>query len=136
MKKWILFIFIFIMMVSPRLVSADENYESYKNALKKYYTLEVVQALIKNGLDANTEIKEGYTILHGATDLGNLDIVKYLVDNGAVIETKSNEGNTALMLAVGNGNLKVVKYLIDKGADVNEKNDLGSTVLMLASRGG
>ncbi|MBR4355712.1 MAG: ankyrin repeat domain-containing protein [Elusimicrobiaceae bacterium] len=98
--------------------------------------IEIIHALLKNGVDVNGRDKFGYTAIMSAAYSGSVadDVFKLLADAGVDINAQDNEGTTALMLAVST-NIQAtynVKPLLDAGADVNLKNNKGETALSLA----
>lgn len=55
---------------------------------------EVVQFLIKNGVDVNLKNGDGATPLHSAAFLGRVDVAKLLLENGADVKARNNDGAT------------------------------------------
>ncbi|EAX88855.1 ankyrin repeat protein, putative [Trichomonas vaginalis G3] len=76
------------------------------------------------------------TVLHFASENGNLRLVRSLIECGCDKEAKNSNGCTPLIYASQNGKLEVVQYLISVGANKEAKNDFGSTPLIWASRNG
>ncbi|MFP3033890.1 MAG: ankyrin repeat domain-containing protein, partial [Wolbachia sp.] len=114
--------------------------------------LDLVNTLLGEGLDINSEIKYngfmplyfaiakncysycswtdvnhktilGFTPLNFVSQQGNLDIVNTLIANGADLGTKTDKLNTPLHLAAENGHLDIVNVFIEKGLDVNAANN-------------
>jgi ankyrin repeat protein len=92
--------------------------------------LDIVQALIRHGVDLETRMDIGWGILPGdgtalnwAAAEGHLEIVKLLVSKNAKIDPNAEKpiffgtGGTPLIMAAGKGRLDVVRFLLDSGAD-------------------
>ncbi len=98
-----------------------------------YPSVEVVQALIKNGADLNAKDKDSKTALMIAAEYGHLEVVKALLNNGADVNAKAKNFNkTPLMFAAEYGHVEVVKALLNNGADVNALTISGLTALHYA----
>jgi len=71
--------------------------------LSKKVTTEVMDLLLKNGADINSELTgkdaPGWTALLFASVNGDIGLVKYLIEHGADVNHTSDEGETALSLA-------------------------------------
>ncbi|GAA5797353.1 acyl-CoA-binding protein [Helicostylum pulchrum] len=66
----------------------------------------------------NSKDQDGFTVLHLASDRGNIDIVKYLIDAGADLNIQTDEDKeTALHLACISEQFEIAKLLIDRGID-------------------
>jgi ankyrin repeat protein len=106
-----------------------------------------VKLFIAAGMDVNTNIGNGFTVLMYAAENGYLEIAKLLIENGADINAHEDEdidapidndtsGETALIKAVLENNLKMVKLLVENGADVNAKAyKEEAPVLLMAATG-
>ncbi len=98
----------------------------------------MVNALLRNGANANCTNASGITPLMLAAGRGHVDIVRTLIDEGAVTHTTlEQEGNThsPLIWAAHRGHLDVVKLLLDRGVYANLGN-AERTPLMAAALGG
>jgi len=126
----------------------NRKYYLNKHALvsNQYYPLhhyclkgdfEMVQELIKKGLNVNEPDDYGYTPLMKAC-IGDNDngqkTVEYLVTNGADINISNNSEYTALMFSVENEKLDLVKYLLSHHASINNRARYGMTELMMACK--
>lgn len=88
---------------------------------------EIVQYLVKNGLNVNDQNDQGNVALGIA--FYNYFISKYLIDNGTNINHQNKKGSTLLMLAFAANNMaNIAQYLINKGADLYIKDNEGNTV--------
>ena len=91
-----------------------------------------VRALLKSGVDVNTDLFEGYTPLHVAARQGHTPVVKALIEAGADVHKEAYRGFTSLHRAAVTGHAPVIKELIKAGADVNTTDDDGTTPLHYA----
>jgi len=70
------------------------------------------------------------TILHDASEVGDLNKIKYVVRLGADVNNSNRDKVTPLMRSSSDGYPDIVKFLIEKGADVNAVDYSGDTPLM------
>ncbi|KAF4671420.1 hypothetical protein FOZ61_000044 [Perkinsus olseni] len=95
--------------------------------------LETLTALMrKQEIDLNVQDKEGWTVMHHASFMGQSNIVHYLIDNGFDIGTKNKFGRTPLHLAAEWDNDEVVELLLSRKADIHEPDNDGCTPLECA----
>ena len=119
-------------------IKDDEGNTALMYAAHKM-NLEVIDFLIKKGLNVNSKNKLGETPLifafkRAAHELKRAKLVKpqvvqLLIDSGADVNAKDFNGNSALSIAIQESNLYLFKKLIQAGADVNIKNPEGDTLL-------
>ena len=103
------------------------------NASRAIDSLETLKILIPK---YGTEVRDvhGRTLLHIASEAGNINAVKYLLKNKAKVNVQSNEGRTPLYSAISTGQTEVCQILIKEGADPNIKtNSKGFSSLHRAS---
>jgi len=98
--------------------------------------VDVMELLIKKGVNIDAKNDYGNTPLHLAAITGDIATVECLIQNGADINARNNYGNTALHKAIDNLNLGVALHLIAKDADVNVQNNGGHTPLHYAAEHG
>ena len=108
--------------------------------------LDLVNSILKQGVDINTKGEDDKTALMLACEKGHEEIVEYLITQGADMTIQTDWGYTALTASMveceGLGNIRneliitliesgvdVVKILIEYGAKVNWKNHYGHTAL-------
>ena len=96
--------------------------------------VEVVNALIATGADANKADNDGTTPIHPASSRDHLEVVQTLIAAGADVNKANNSGYTPIFWASLNGRLEVVQALIAAGADVNKAGNDGYTPIAWASR--
>ncbi len=90
------------------------------------------RALLKSGVDVDTDLFEGFTPLHGAARQGLTPLVKALIEAGADVKRRYCSGYTSLHLAAFKGHAPVITELIKAGADVNATDDTGWAPLHFA----
>lgn len=80
----------------------------------------------------HTPVRPGSSVLHVATESGNLNAVYALVHSGCDVTARDVTGATALHNATREGHREVVKCLISAGCNVNAEQNTGETALHLA----
>ncbi|XP_073236991.1 uncharacterized protein [Porites lutea] len=83
-------------------------------ASKKNNEPEIIDLLVKSGVNVNAQDAEGFTPLHMAAIHGNLKIVKTLVDLDADVNIVTTDGKNAAELAHLNEELEIEEYLESK----------------------
>ncbi len=108
-------------------------YQQFMQAQKFHYALEVaieiVNMLLKNGVEINAQNEEGRTALMYAVSEGSKELTEILIKNGANVNLKDINGDTALIIAIGNENEEISELLIKSGANTNDKNLEGKKLL-------
>jgi|JI8StandDraft_1071087.scaffolds.fasta_scaffold23517_2 ankyrin repeat protein len=94
---------------------------------------EVVDYLLKNGLDANLRANDGITPLIAASTKGHIKIVQLLLSKGADPKLSDDFGITPLMAASYIGNKEITKEILKLKPDVNARNKNGKSALDKAS---
>jgi len=96
--------------------------------------INTMEALLKNGADANARIDNSNVLGSAACAAENsLAAVKLLLSHGAKMNQDPDAACPALTSACSQGNIPVVKYLLANGAQVNAKQDGNATSpLMMA----
>ncbi len=97
---------------------------------------ESVRLVLERGLDVNTTLADGATVLHWAAYLDDLEIVRLLIGAGADASAANTHGVVPLTLACTNANTAMVEALLEAGADAGAAVDTGETVLMSCARTG
>jgi len=102
----------------------------------RYGNMPAVRALLKSGVDVDTDLFGGFTPLHCASRHGHTPVVKALIEAGADVEKRYTyhvcSGYTVLHLAAVKGHAPVITELIKAGADVNATDDNGLATLHYA----
>jgi ankyrin repeat protein len=91
---------------------------------------DVVDEMIENGFQVNTQNAAGVTALMRVKNIGSLQI---LLNAGANVHLRDNAGFTALIHASADWLPEMVKSLIQAGADIEAKTPDGKTALMFAA---
>ncbi len=97
---------------------------------------EVVEMLLKSGVDPNIQNEYGNTALMWASVNNHKEIVEMLLKVGVDPNVQSNSGNTALYWASQNGHKEIVEMLLNVGADPNVQKKSGYTALYWAATEG
>ena len=104
-----------------------------------YGNVPAVRALLKSGVDVDTDLFKGLTPLHCAAEEGHTPVVKALIEAGADVDKRfrSARGHsyTSLHRAAVRGHAPVITELIKAGADVNGTEDHGLAPLHYAVQG-
>ncbi len=79
----------------------------------------IVDQLIKQGVDINQTDSNGNTALHRAASKGQLKVVKLLIANNIRINAVNKKQQTALWVAAAQGKFKVVKYQLKRHANTS-----------------
>ena len=93
-----------------------------------------VQAAISNGVDANFQDKDGFSLLmFAAGENQNLQVIMILLKAGANVNARASKGATPLLLAAAsNPNPAVITALLKAGADIEARDAWNMTVLLHA----
>ena len=101
---------------------------------------EILDTLIKAGLDINSKDSSGNTVLMQTLELrpyttSGVESALMLIEAGVDVNAANKYGVTALMKLVCSGlmNKEVIPVIIAAGADVNAKNNEGMTALHYAA---
>lgn len=89
----------------------------------------IVEYLIKRGIDVDKQDDYGNTALHYAVQSNAIDVIRILINNGANINAADNNGNTPLVRCTYATPLTVFQALMDNGADPHLKNNYGVSAL-------
>ncbi|XP_048251786.1 uncharacterized protein LOC124123099 [Haliotis rufescens] len=93
------------------------------------------ELLLSKGANPSLTGDDNDTLLHAASEGGNIDIVRHVIGDFD-INTRGWNGHTPLMLAVCGGHKDVVDFLVDYGADVHMVDNDGDSLLHLACEKG
>ena len=119
-------------------VNAKIDNRSLPSEAAYYGSIDLLEILLKLGLDVNAQDSYGYTALHWAARLGRWQNVHRLLDprTRAVISAKSKNCWTPLHEACKNGRLKTVQILLNHGAPIMARDKWQWTPLHRAAQGG
>jgi hypothetical protein len=98
--------------------------------------LQLVRALLDQGVNPNTPDKHGLPPLHVAAYIGHRDLVEALVSAGADVHAKDKFGRTPLLHAVAGGHKSIVVYLLLNMAEVRSPTNSGLSPFTLAEAQG
>jgi serine/threonine-protein phosphatase 6 regulatory ankyrin repeat subunit C len=86
-------------------------------------TTELVRLFLDKGVEVEFGDDKGRTLLHFASQRGDVQVVRHLVENkGAAVDLRDNCGNASLHDACASGMVEVVRYLLRHHADANAEN--------------
>ncbi len=91
-----------------------------------------LEALLEEGLDPETALPDGQTLLHLAITKQRSESVKLLLAYGADPNRLDNNGHFPLYKACQTGSLQSVTYLLKAGASLQMKTRLGTTPIHAA----
>jgi ankyrin repeat protein len=95
--------------------------------------------LLDNGIDINTQDKDGWNPLLLAVKMGHVHMAKYLISQGADLDY-TLKGRSALMMAASEKNLEMIKLIVKRyesrstigvGIVINQSDFYGATLLIL-----
>ena len=96
---------------------------------------DIVQLLLKRGVNAHEKARGDYTALHFAARRGSPRVVSLLLAASIDVNVPDKyHGTTPLHWAAETGNVAMAKYLIAKGAAVNAKGWYDRTPLHIAAQ--
>lgn len=118
----------------------DKNNESLLMPTITQSHLNVVELLLKSGIDIDAQDRHGWTALHFACvcpfdkDIPTAKaIIDLLLANKADIEAKDEDGEPPLFTAVRFNKPDLVKFLLKKGANIHAKNKRKANCLIIAN---
>ena len=98
--------------------------------------LNLVRALLNQGVPVNSRDQAGYTPLHLASRRGLLSVVQELLKRGAHVNPRSIHGYTPLHVAAIANNPNIVHALIKAGANPKYGNIYGYDASTYSRKGG
>jgi ankyrin repeat protein len=102
-------------------------------ALQREHT-EVIDLLLKAGVNPNSVSKNGMPLLHKAATNRNSSPLKILLNYDVNIEARDRLDKTALMNAVSRGHLENIKLLLNAGANTKAVTNKGKDVMFYANK--
>ncbi|XP_063155859.1 protein phosphatase 1 regulatory subunit 16A [Candoia aspera] len=88
-----------------------------------------IRRLVKEGVDLNTPLDHGATLLHIASASGYLEAAELLLEHQASTSVKDEDGWQPLHAAACWGQIPLVELLVAHGADLNGRSVLEETPL-------
>jgi ankyrin repeat protein len=113
-------------------INIVKNGETLLMCALSHNNIEVVDTLIKAGIDINAYYPNGNTVLMEAMGKYKYEIANKLITYGADLNIVNSQGNSALMLAIACNRPDIVKNLIAHDADVNLVDSQKNSALMIA----
>ena len=95
--------------------------------------VDIVQKLIKSGVDINTRDADNRTPLHWAATSGWVNVAEFLIANGASVNIVQKDGFSALHAATCLGHMHMCRYLLAEGSEVNRTDRDGWSPLHMAT---
>ena len=118
---------------------ADGRGGYYETPLFEAFAIEDAKAalsLLQRGADANVLDSDGASVLHYASENGDVEFVWLLLKHNADLNLLNAEGQTPLVLSSAEGHLAICRHLVQGGANVNALDNNGRTPLWNASHFG
>jgi ankyrin repeat protein len=107
----------------PSCLGDRNNYqETVLIVMSRHGQTDIVQRLVKMGVELDATNKLGDTALYLAADRGHIYTVKALCESGAAVNTANRGGWTPLMMASALGHLEIMEILLQYKADYHPKN--------------
>lgn len=97
---------------------------------------EIVELLLKHGLDLEIKSENEWTPLACAAREGKHDVASLLLEHGANISAQDSDGWTPLMRGALGGHLRLAEMLLKHGADISNQDFDGLNALMAAASQG
>lgn len=108
----------------------------FKNKKRFKKGRDIIQMLIKKGIDLNAAGYRGNTMLHQVVRHGDFSDMFFLLDHRAHVDPVNEVGNSPLHLASFYGDLDMVHLLVHHGANVNLPGQNCETPLFSAFKKG
>lgn len=119
-----------------KLDYVDQRGESYLHKAARNDNFEVVDLLIRYGLDVNKKNNFHDTPLHLAVQFNNLSIVDRLIFKGANVNCKNKKMITPLHIASKNGQIEIINLLIANQAKISASDENGVKPIHYATQSG
>lgn len=95
-----------------------------------FENIEMIQILLKQGININIADSHGITALHIAASEGNHEVTDLLLRSGANPNVKDEDSSTPLFFSAQINSYKIAKLLVENGVFVDERLLKGTTPLM------
>jgi ankyrin repeat protein len=110
----------------------EQKNKGFILAVERGHT-DIIDLLIQNGADINSETNLGLRALDIALDLGNIEVTRCLLQHNANMYALNQDGDTALHLAVKRGYYEIVDMLLSYNANFWLTNAQGKTPIEIAT---
>jgi ankyrin repeat protein len=114
----------------------DEKKENLLHKATRNHHYEVIDMLIRLGINVNAINIHHETPLHQAVRFKNSEAVELLVLSNANVNAINKKKQTPLHLAVITGKLDIIDTLLTKGAKVNYPDEIGMKAIHYAAKNG
>lgn len=114
----------------------DEKSESFLHKASRNDNYEIVDLLIKLGLNVNEKNQFHDTPLHLAVQFNNLAIVDRLIFKGAIVNSTNKKKITPLHLAAKGGGIEIINLLIANQAKISANDENGVKPIHFAAQSG
>ncbi|KAH8800549.1 ankyrin repeat-containing domain protein, partial [Flagelloscypha sp. PMI_526] len=95
--------------------------------------MDIIELLVENGADVNTEAGPFGPPLYAAAFKGALDVVEFFIEKGANVNMERQYDNeSALQVAAWRGRWDIVVVLVEEGADINKESSKCGSAFMAA----
>jgi len=124
------------------VAGADFRIEELLSAASRQNSSQIVEELIRKGLNVNETPGNDFPPLIAATVARRHENMRILLSHGADVDGRSADGKTALIVATTDNNgfapadINCVEILLANSANINAEDNLGWTALMGAARYG
>jgi|GEM_PF-390432 len=114
----------------------DEKEENLLHKAARNHHYEMVDMLLRLGIDANATNIHHETPLHQAVRYKSSESVELLLMNGANVNATNKKKQTPLHLAVSTGKIDIIDTLLTKGAKINFPDEIGMKAIHYAAKNG
>lgn len=122
-------------LLSEKAIIKDSQKNTPFHLAAEVGLTKIIDDLIENGWDMNTQNKEGNTpLMIASKNDNNTSFASMLIDKGCGVDLKDQEGNTVLTRLIKDSEFytrqkTLILKLLEKGAGQNIKNNEGKTAI-------
>lgn len=91
-----------------------------------------LSVLLEAGVNPDLKLSDN-SLIHLATNAGEIGIIQSLIDSGANINARNNDKETALHIAASLGHLEICRILLDAGIKKEKRNNRNATAIFVAA---
>ena len=113
-------------------INVVKNGETALICALSHNNLEILDILIKAGVDTNVCFSNGNSVLIESIVRNKDEFANRLIEFGANIDITNTRGKSALTIALANENIGIAEKLIESGANIDITNSHGDSVLIIA----